>query len=71
MLSSWMQQKLIDDAPFNMMNVACHGCQALMHEQETEQSPLCVSVNYSFPIFILNVNDVYLHPSICLYLWQI
>ena len=42
MLSLWMQQKLIDDAPFNMMNVACHGCQAVMHEQETKQSPLCM-----------------------------
>ena len=70
MLSSRMQQKLIDDAPFNMMNVACHGCQAVMHEQETKQSPLCVSVNYSFLIFILNVNDIYLHPSRCLCLWQ-
>ena len=70
MLSSWMQQKLIDDAPFNMMNVACHGCPAVMHEQETKQSPLCVSVNYSFLIFILNVNDIYLHPSRCLCLWQ-
>ena len=42
MLSSWMQQKLIDDAPSNMMNVACHGCQAVMREQETKQSPLCM-----------------------------
>ena len=33
MLSSWMQQKLMDDAPFNMMNVARHGCQVVMHDQ--------------------------------------
>ena len=43
MLSSWMQQKLIDDAPFNMMNVARHGCQVVMHEQETKQLPfMCI-----------------------------
>ena len=51
MLSSWMQQKPIEDAPFNMMKVACHGCQVVMHEQETKQLPLCVCINYSFEIF--------------------
>ena len=50
MLSSWMQQKLIDDAPFNMMNVACYGCQAVMHKQETKQLPLCIC-KLCFPNF--------------------
>ena len=51
MLSSWMQQKLIDDAPSNMMNVACHGCQAVMREQETKAISFMCICKLFFPNF--------------------
>ena len=58
---------LSDEAPFSIVNVACHGCQDEMrstgdtHELETRQLVLCISVIITFPIFFffffLNVND--------------
>ena len=47
---------LSDEAPFSIVNVACHGCQDEMrstgdtHELETRQLVLCISVSTTFPI---------------------
>ena len=50
---------LNDEAPFSIVNVACHGCQGEMrstsdaHELETRQLVLCISVSTTCPIFFV------------------
>ena len=50
---------LSDEAPFSIVNVACHGCQDEMrstsdtHEWETRQLVLCISVSTIFRIFFV------------------